>query len=172
MAEFVLHSHKELDRGVYSTNEWIQLIKQIHSKGFCSTLSLTPTDVFDNEYQTSKNAHHCVGPTLEFASVGKMSDDKSWGNAGWLCTFIKSKTEMFSFRPTSGPIQHAEVSIYTGVHIVESNCICSLDQLMPALQVFLTEQTYRAGDIWLEFNDVFMTHEIYENYRGGGLKKR
>ena len=169
MTELVLHatSRDELERGMHPANEWLRLIEQIHSKGFCSTFSLTPSEVFENEYKTAKNPHHSVGPTLEFTSIGKKTDANQWENAGWLCTFIKSRTEIFSFRTVVGPHQHDEYSIYTGVHIVESNCICSLEQLIPVLDEFLIERTVCKTENWLEFDCVFMTHDMYQDYCSG-----
>lgn len=166
MAEFILHaaSLRELGRGVHSANEWLRMIEQIHSKGFCDTFSLTPSEVFENECRTAKSPHHSVGPTLEFTSIGKKIDTNKWENVGWLCSFIKSSTEMTSFRTVTGSHQHAEYSIYTGVHMVESNCICSLEQLVAILDEFLTEQTICETEHWLEFDRAFMTHDMYQAY--------
>ena len=168
MIEFVLHSDgNELRRGVYSSSEWIQSIQEIHSKGFCDTFSLTSANVYDTEYKRSASPHHSVGPTLEFASTGQRTESKKWKIAGWLCTLIGSPVDIFSFRGTDGLLKYEEYSIYTGVHIVECNCIFPLTALTPVLATFLAAPQIETDENWLCFADVFMTHSTYKNRQNG-----
>lgn len=165
MIQFVLHSSgHEHRRGAYTAQNWLQIIEQLYSKG---TFSLTSAKVFDNEYKQAVSAYHSIGPTLEFASVGKQIDPNQWQDAGWLCTHIESSSEIFSFRGTDEPLQHCEYSIYTGVHIVESHCIYPIGRLAPVLDAFL-KQTMKIDEHWLEFDNVFMTHDTYKTRRYGG----
>ena len=169
MIEFVLHPNgNELRRGVYSASEWFQFIQDTHSKGFCDTFSLTSADVFDDEYKQSVSPHHSVGPTLEFASVGQRTESDKWKNAGWLCTFIKSPDALFSFRGTDEKLEYSEYTIYTGVHMVECNCICPRETLVPVLASFLTSPQIEPDENWLYFDDAFMTHSTYKARQNSG----
>ena len=169
MIEFVLHSNgNELRRGVYSSNEWFQFIQELHAKGFCETFSLTSAHVFDNEYKSNVSPHHSVGPTLEFASTGQRTESQKWKNAGWVCTLIKSPVDIFSFRRTNEIREYGEYSIYTGVHIVESNCIFPPDKLIPVLATFLVAPQIETDENWLCFDEVFMSHTDYMARQNGG----
>lgn len=169
MMQFVLHSDgREFRRGLYSSIEWFQAIQEIHSKEFCCTFSMTPEEVFDNDYKRSTSPHHSVGPTLELASVGQKTEADKWQNAGWLCSFIKSSVEISSFRGSDEILQYQEYSIYTGVHIVESNCIFALERLTPVLASFLATPQIETNEDWLDYDDVFMTHGSYYARQNGG----
>ena len=165
MREFVLHtSTTELARCVRTSSEWLELIQNTHQKGVCDTFSLTLSDTFDNEYSIARRNHHAIGPMLEIASIGRRQGE-SWVSAGWLCTFITTEREIHSLCNEPEHISHSEFSVYTGVHIVAENCLHPLPTLVDPVGSFLQQQTRDPNFDWLDFNLVFMTHEMYREYQ-------
>jgi hypothetical protein len=164
MIEFVLHTGiSALEREQQSATTWLAKIEEINSRGFCDTLSLCSAELYDGKYMLTSNRHHSIGPMLEFASIGKRLGEK-WENAGWLCTFIESATEIYSLRSDLSDVNYGEYSIYTGVHVLAENCICPLSRFESVIEVFLNSQTRDDREDWLEFSDVFMTYEMYNEY--------
>lgn len=58
-------------------------------------------------------------------------------------------------------LEYGEYSIYTGVHIVERNCIWPLEKLVPVVATFLVAPAIETDGNWLNFGDAFMTHSTY-----------